>query len=79
MASNRATQPANQLLDGQYLDKRGFCAALGICQRTADRWAGLRIGPPRTKAGRKVLYKKSSIAAWLERNESGSQQEKRVA
>lgn len=54
-----------------YLDKRTFCAELGISPRTADRWAVLRIGPPRTRAVKKVLYRKSAIVEWLKRQESG--------
>lgn len=55
-----------------YIDKPTFCRRLGITERTADRWHTQRIGPPRTKAGRKVLYKKASIALWLERQEQAA-------
>jgi predicted DNA-binding transcriptional regulator AlpA len=56
-----------------YLDKHSFCAELGISERTADRWHVLRTGPPRTKAGKKVLYRKSAISEWLKGHEHGSE------
>jgi predicted DNA-binding transcriptional regulator AlpA len=53
-----------QLLS-DYLDKNEAAAALGICGRTLDRWHQLREGPPRATMGRRILYRRSSIAAWL--------------
>jgi hypothetical protein len=53
----------------QYLTKEKLARALHVAKRTLDRWHVLRTGPPRTYAGKKVLYRKSSIEAWLERNE----------
>jgi predicted DNA-binding transcriptional regulator AlpA len=44
-------------------------AILGICTRTADRWHTFRTGPPRTRVGRKILYRKSAIAEWLKGKE----------
>ena len=52
-----------------YLTKQQFCAAVPggpISERTADRWDALRVGPPRVKCGRKVLYSKHDVRQWLE-------------
>jgi predicted DNA-binding transcriptional regulator AlpA len=53
-----------QLLS-DYLDKDEAAAALGICGRTLDRWHAINEGPPRVTMGRRILYRRSSIAAWL--------------
>jgi predicted DNA-binding transcriptional regulator AlpA len=42
---------------------------LGISPRTLSRWHALRVGPPRCKLGRRVLYRKSAIDDWLLANE----------
>ena len=70
MGSQEQTLTVN-FLDG-YVDKRTFCSQLGITERTADRWAVMRFGPVRTKAGRKVLYEKKSILAWLKSQEQAT-------
>jgi hypothetical protein len=38
---------------------------LGRNKRTLDRWDALGIGPPRTRVGRTVLYRRSSVQKWL--------------
>lgn len=35
--------------------------------RTLIRWRGLRVGPPWTKAGQRVLYRRADLDAWLDR------------
>ncbi|MBI6630362.1 helix-turn-helix domain-containing protein [Pontibaca sp. S1109L] len=45
-------------------------ALLGVSQRTLSRWHALRVGPARCKVGRRVLYRKSAIDAWLKANET---------
>lgn len=42
---------------------------LGISTRTLSRWHALRMGPPRCKIGRTVLYRKLAIDTWLLANE----------
>ena len=54
-----------------YLTKQQFCSAAPggqISERTADRWHTLRIGPPRVKCGRRVLYSKKAVLEWLTAN-----------
>jgi len=42
---------------------------LKICTRTLDRWHRLGEGPPITRLGRRVLYRRSSLLEWLHRRE----------
>ena len=48
-----------------FLTKQQLAGELGCEVRTLDRWDALGIGPPRTKIGRKILYRRSSIQKWL--------------
>ena len=42
-----------------------LAAELGRNKRTLDRWDALGMGPPRTRVGRTVLYRRSSVQKWL--------------
>jgi predicted DNA-binding transcriptional regulator AlpA len=57
------TTTAQLLTD--YIEKDEAAAELGVCERTLDRWHQLREGPPRVTIGRRILYRRSSVAAWL--------------
>jgi hypothetical protein len=48
-----------------FLTKQELAAELGRNARTLDRWAVLGIGPPRTRIGRKILYRRTSIQKWI--------------
>jgi hypothetical protein len=48
-----------------FLTKQELAAELGREMRTLDRWDALGIGPPRTRVGRKVLYRRASVQRWL--------------
>ena len=52
-----------------YLDHfhtpEALAAELRICLKTLERWRLLGEGPKITKIGRRVYYRKSSVAAWL--------------
>jgi predicted DNA-binding transcriptional regulator AlpA len=52
-----------------FLTQDEAAAALKICERTLDRWRRLGEGPPITKLGRRVLYRRSSLQAWLRTRE----------
>lgn len=43
---------------------------LNISERTLSRWHALRMGPPRCKLGRSVLYRQSALADWIKANET---------
>ena len=61
---------ANKLLS-DYLTPTECAAELGINSRTLDRWHRLNDAPPRLKLGRRVMYRKQSVAAWLRSREQG--------
>ncbi|MGM0553284.1 MAG: helix-turn-helix domain-containing protein [Pseudomonadota bacterium] len=39
---------------------------LQVSARTLNRWRNMRKGPAWIKAGRKVLYRRSDLDAWLD-------------
>jgi hypothetical protein len=49
----------------EYLTTQELATELGRNRRTLDRWEVLGIGPPRTRVGRKVLYRRTSVQRWL--------------
>ena len=49
-----------------YMTKAEFCSALSINPRTAERWHSRRVGPPRVRVLKKIYYKKTAVAEWLE-------------
>jgi hypothetical protein len=69
VSSESVVVPACNFFD-DYLNEEQFAAGVGRDLRTIRRWHALRIGPPRIKLGKKILYRKSSVALWLERKES---------
>jgi len=52
-----------------FLTQDETAAELKVCERTLDRWRRLDEGPPITKLGRRVLYRRSSLLAWLHARE----------
>jgi hypothetical protein len=48
-----------------FLSQDEAAAELKVCGRTLDRWRRLGEGPPITRLGRRVLYRRSSLQAWL--------------
>jgi len=48
-----------------YLTQKEAAAELKVTDRTLDRWQRLREGPPVTRLGRRILYRRSSLQAWL--------------
>jgi hypothetical protein len=53
-----------------YLTKKRTAKELGISERTLARFHTKRQGPPRIRIGKKILYRRDSLIAWL-----GSQEE----
>ena len=56
--------PTKNVLDG-FLKKAELAQQLNKSERTLDRWAAQRIGPPRTVIGQTVLYDIEAARAWL--------------
>ena len=48
-----------------YLTPEELAGELDKSPRTIARWAGLRIGPPRTVIGRKPYYRRTAVREWL--------------
>lgn len=47
-------------------DEESVVAQLaGISPRTLKRWRDQRVGPPFVKMGRKILYRRDAVEAWL--------------
>src|SRR4051812_36988535 len=44
----------------------------GVTPRTLARWDNARIGPPKIKVGKLVLYDLSKVPEWLATRETGS-------
>jgi Helix-turn-helix domain len=61
------TTTENLLAD--FLEHREAAAELKVCGRTLNRWQKLGEGPPTTRLGRRVLYNRSSLLAWLRERE----------
>ena len=52
-----------------FLTLEEAAAELKVCERTLDRWRRLDEGPPITRLGRRILYRRSSLLAWLRARE----------
>jgi hypothetical protein len=64
-----ALQSVPDTLLADFLTQDEAAAELKICERTLDRWRRLGEGPPTTKLGRRVLYRRSSLQVWLRTRE----------
>jgi hypothetical protein len=49
----------------EFLTKEELAAELRRNPRTLDRWDVLGVGPPRTRVGRQVLYRRATVQKWL--------------
>ncbi len=49
----------------EYMSRDELAEQLDRCPRTLDRWDSLKIGPPRTIIGRRVLYRRAAVQEWL--------------
>ncbi len=52
-------------LIGDYLTAEQAANQLGITRRTLDAMCARREGPPRTRIGRRLYYRKEALADWL--------------
>lgn len=58
------TETQAEIID-LFLTKAEAARELRTSEATLDRWNRLRVGPPRTKLGRTVLYRRETLKAWL--------------
>ena len=81
-----ATAPATgESLFSGYINAKELCRQIGqmrggrpIVRRTLERWHSLRIGPPRVRVGRTVLYKVEDVRAWLQEQSSSKGKRRRA-
>jgi phage terminase Nu1 subunit (DNA packaging protein) len=53
-------------LEGRrYATQPGLARLLGVTTRTLSRWDERRMGPPKIKIGRRVLYDLAKLHDWL--------------
>jgi excisionase family DNA binding protein len=55
----------------ELLTETETAALLHVSVRTLRRWRQQGSGPPAHKAGRRVLYAKGEVLAWLRREKGG--------
>lgn len=53
-----------------YATQSGLARLLGVTTRTLARWDDRRIGPPKIKVGKLVLYDLAKLPTWLESHET---------
>jgi predicted DNA-binding transcriptional regulator AlpA len=70
---------SNGILREDYLTTPELAAELGRSTRTLDRWALTGDGPPRTLIGRKTLYRRDAVLAWLRSREQSLRSARRGA
>ena len=56
--------------DTKHLTPADVGRLLGVSLRTLSRWHAQRLGPPRCKVGRTVLYRRDAFEDWLTKNET---------
>lgn len=66
----RAAQQPSILDD--YMTPDQLCAELGIHPFTLYRWNQRGKAPPKTWLGKRVVYRKAGVMAWLESQERPS-------
>jgi hypothetical protein len=66
MPDPHLTPPARPepLLSGMYT-RQQLAVELGFTCDTLCRWEARQIGPPCTRIGRRVLYRRDAVEAWL--------------
>ncbi len=50
---------------GPYMSSAEFAQYARLAERTPSVWRGRNIGPPWIKCGRRVLYRRDDVDAWL--------------
>ena len=59
--------PLNLLAD--WIGREQLAGELGLACDTLARWEARQLGPPCTRIGRKVLYRRTSVQNWLSAQE----------
>lgn len=64
-ADNNTTSVATAPVLREYLSDKQLAAELKVSPRTLARWRRLREGPAITRIGRKIVYNRRAVTAWL--------------
>ena len=67
LMDNTNALPGGLLAD--YISPTEVATGLNISLRTLERWHRLREAPARTYIGKRVLYSRKSVTAWLRSRE----------
>ena len=60
---------AEPLLGSDFLTADALARELGVSPRTIARWHVGRTGQPRVCLGKKIIFRRASVIAWLEGRE----------
>lgn len=69
MTMDAGVEPLHLLAD--WISRNQLAVELSVTPDTLGRWDARREGPPCTRIGRKVFYRRSSVEAWLLSREQG--------
>jgi hypothetical protein len=67
-----ATLGIVEIAGRQYASQLRLATMLGIATRTLTRWDAGRIGPPKIKVGKTILYDLAKLPDWLAAHETES-------
>ena len=65
-----ATTGEIEIAGRRYVTAERLAATLGVTVRTLARWDAARIGPPKIKVGKLVLFDLAKLPAWLATRET---------
>jgi hypothetical protein len=68
--TNLATTGEIEIAGRRYATADRLAATLGVTVRTLARWDVARIGPPKIKVGKLVLFDLAKLPAWLAARET---------
>lgn len=61
---------SEQSILDEYQTEEDLASELGICVKTLQRWRADKMGPPVTRLGRRILYRRVSVRTWLAAREN---------
>lgn len=63
----------------EYFDEDQLAREIDLSKRTLKRWRVERVGPPWTRVGRRVVYRKEAVREWLRQREQRPARERATA
>jgi hypothetical protein len=63
--ATKQAQSVGAIVGEDFFSEQQLGVELNVTLRTLRRWQQLRIGPPRTRVGRRILYRKTAVIQWL--------------